>query len=490
MPKPQQTRHNNAPYETATGKKDFPVAALLIAITTTQWAFMINPEQQNGFVILRSLLLTLTGAIIILTAGNTIRKTHATNKQNQWFINLHATLTTSILIGSTLGGAPWGWATEWFGLGYFGWGTLTAASVSLVAIMVAAATHDNNRRTIITILITTTITQATLGLLQHILQHDPLHALHGGSTATLVHGSLGRNDYLALFILPSTMYLMNKTTAKNTQPWVWITLTLLALAINVTDNRAALIGITAATPLLLYVHRHRALPAATTVILCCLTPIPSQAGISEPGVPGGTSTINTRLGVWNATLQTIPNLPAWGTLGLGPHAYRIMETTHMNPNLMLTTYLLENGFNLTNPQITNIQQNETHLPTWHIQDQTSGETIQLQQGFLYAHNTLLDTFLQGGILNLLAWLTLSIGGITLAFRRGDFGVAAAVLASSVAYLAWFPNIMSDLQHHAWIALAWVKPGVRVLTDRKRYDEARYENDTRKPVADTVDSDSI
>lgn len=434
----------------------FQVVTALFALVLVHWGFVLGDENQGGFVILRSALLTLFGLVLASQFRPLVREAWRAGGEVRLGVLLHAALVAGVIVGMVFGGFRWGASDELLGTWHFGWGLLPFASVSLVAVTLMVGGLQGAVRTLtLRLLVALGVVQAIVGVAQHVLQRDPFRFLHGGSTATFVHGSLGRDDFLALAVAPMLAFSLGKIAGGRWQRAGWWVMLVLAAGVNVTDNRAALVGLVVAGGMLIVTLGRVALLPVAMAAIVSLVPLPSVAGVAPSSAATNWTTFSTRWEIWKAVSVTIPSLPAWGLLGLGPNGYRTTEAMFIPHEAMLPVYLLENNLNLTEPTVVDVTKAEdSALYIWRIRDGVSGEVVEFESAFLYAHSTILDVFLQGGLLSLLGWLGLCFGGAWVAWRRGEYAVAAAVLTSSVAYLVWFPNILTDLFHHAWIALAW------------------------------------
>jgi O-antigen ligase len=469
------TRHHVSPIARAFGSDLAPAALLLaFAIALQPWTYIGIAEGQSGsfWYAWRSLIIFGASAIafvMLLTHARAILP-----RLKSAPILAHAILLVGTAIGTLLSLPNSSGEQAMIGLMQSGWGwyAILATFLITVTIYLAAGESPKARRWILALVTSSALAQAALALVQAFTGVDPLSTLHGGQVVSLVHGSSARDDYLALLLTPFVLLLLHAARSRDWRaPKALVAiagLAIVSIAINATNNRAALVAL--AVALLFYLasgawqHR-RALILALTSAALLVVPLPTPAS-AVAGKEAGTTavdtnltTLRTRLIVWEGAIKNLHRLPASGLFGLGPVGFALAHRDYVDLNDFVGAYNIEHKKGLEDPIFVRIVPNPE--PAWSaiiIAERAAPENEQVVgMGFAQPHNTLIDLLYQGGPLAAIAWLVLFLGGALHALRNGRPHYAAALLAAVIAYQALFPLSFVDPTMYALAALAWATP---------------------------------
>lgn len=299
--------------------------------------------------------------------------------------------------------------------------------------------------------------------------YDVLVWLIGHPGRNFISGTIGHPGMVAGLLLPTLLVGLGLYFfGVRRHVWVLVLLFIVAIGIGVTANRSSYFALLAV--LVLVVLQRRTLG---TLALCALLAV-SVYGAKNylPIASGGTSgsytnttTLSTRLMIWQLALDAIPLIPGEPFIGGGADAFQLTLVRDVPIEKLAPLMRLELAWPddhiLTG--IHPLYQPDQPLRSWsylYTFEDTDGNPVEPQAHQVNldrAHNFLLDRVLAYGVLDALIWLLLYGIAIWRGLRAQgalERGLAWALLAVGIYYLTWFPVIQVEPLHLIMVAALW------------------------------------
>jgi O-antigen ligase len=283
-------------------------------------------------------------------------------------------------------------------------------------------------------------------------------------------GTLSNPGYLAVLFLPAmilNLFYTFENKDRNTKWYHSIGMGFIGVGLSLTDNRTAVFAFILV--LLIFTVKNFSLinifKSSFLVFLIVFSPLllPKTNQSTARGF-GNSTTLYTRLQIWQIAADLLPKIPSFPILGGGVDAFRLtlLNDFPMEQYVKLLSLELEWGDYEINSTRVILPDNQIRLSALEINfKKLRSETnvtkiypIELDR----AYNLLLDRFISFGILNALLWGTFFIYPMWLGWQSKAksfaFFISMSLFALFLYYFLWFPSIQTEPIHVVIIASGW------------------------------------
>ena len=290
------------------------------------------------------------------------------------------------------------------------------------------------------------------------------------------YGTFGHTGFAGGFFLPIVIFALwwSHFKAKgNYRIFVFVCLLATAFGLGIVANRAASFSLLCVLLLAnVQLRNFRFLGLSLLVVSCIYLGgySMSQSTAFTSGHAGkkytNTSTLKTRLAIWDIALDALRLIPYQPFIGGGPDAFRLTLLRHFSVEQMARFYRLEDGWpenaEIKSSELIFDEGNPIRTKAFLVLFRQFGdeqETYRIMRFTLdKAHNFYLDRFLAYGGLSTLVWLIVYLYPVGLGLlsqsQSPERAFAWVLLAISIYHLAWFSVVQVEPIHMLFVAAAW------------------------------------
>jgi hypothetical protein len=279
-------------------------------------------------------------------------------------------------------------------------------------------------------------------------------------------GTLGHPGMVASFLLVGLLVAFWYSLKEPL--WLWkVGVFIIALGLGFCSNSASFYSLLGTFLCANLVYRQpRFLFASLVVVGLVILPRVLPISIPESSSYTSTTTLQTRLLIWQIAFKVISSTPLQPLLGGGSDGMVLGQLRNPPLELLSQEYALEYSWPKGWPKdakLTGVRVQQSNLPGATLRDQSmvfdfanfNGKPTSLEYRFNIdrAHNFWLDRWVAFGLINALLWLFLYLYALWKSWQTKHW-IGWVILAMGAYYLFWFPVMQVEPIHLVLLAAAW------------------------------------